>query len=135
LFLKETLKKMSDAVYKRLCEEMARRGGRYPGKDIPEFYSLVEELFTKDEAAIAALMNSRMVTAGTIAEKLKKEVRDVEAILEGMCDKSLCMCTDRDGTRFYIAVPFVPGIFEFQFARGKFTEKDKRIAQRMLSLS
>ncbi len=120
---------MSDDVYKRLCEEMARRGGRYPGRDIPEFYALAEELFTKDEAAIAALMNSRMVTAGTIAEKLGKGVREVEAILEGMCDKSLCMCADRDSARFYIAVPFVPGIFEFQFARGKFTERDKRIAK------
>jgi hypothetical protein len=34
---------MSDEVYKKLCEEMARRGGRYTGKDIPEFYALVVE--------------------------------------------------------------------------------------------
>lgn len=120
---------MSDEVYKRLCEEMARRGGRYPGKDIPEFYALVEELFTRDEAAVAALMTSRLVTAGPIAEKLGKEVQEVEAVLEGMCDKSLCMSLDKNGARFYLPVPFVPGIFEFQFARGKFSERDRRIAQ------
>ena len=70
---------MSDDVYKRLCEEMARRGGRYPGKDIPEFYSLVEELFTKDEAAIAALMNSRMITPGTIATTMSTPGRYMAA--------------------------------------------------------
>jgi Pyruvate/2-oxoacid:ferredoxin oxidoreductase delta subunit len=120
---------MSDEVYKKLCEEMARRGGRYPGKDIPEFYALVEELFTPEEAAIAMLMTSKTITAETIAPKLGKQAKDVEAVLEGMCDKSLCMSVNKDGNRFYIAVPFVPGIFEFQFARGKFTEKDRRVAR------
>ena len=120
---------MSDEVYKKLCEEMARRGGRYPGKDIPEFYALAEELFTPAEAAIAAGMTSKTITAETIAQKLGKQTKDVEDVLEGMCDKSLCMSVDKEGTRFYIAVPFVPGIFEFQFARGKFTEKDRRIAR------
>ena len=46
---------------------MARREERYPLKDISEFYALVQKLFTEDEAAIAAQMNSRMITAGTIA--------------------------------------------------------------------
>jgi hypothetical protein len=45
---------MDDDVYKKLCAEMARRGGRYPGKDIPEFYDLTKELFTPEEAAAAA---------------------------------------------------------------------------------
>jgi Pyruvate/2-oxoacid:ferredoxin oxidoreductase delta subunit len=108
---------------------MARRGGRYPGKDIPEFYELTKELFTLEEAAAAAAMTSRMASAEMIAGNIGKNMKEVEAVLEGMCDKSLCMSVDKDGTRFYIAVPFVPGIFEFQFARGKFTEKDRRIAR------
>jgi len=40
---------MNENIYKKLCEEMARRGGRYPGKDIPEFYALAEELFNKGQ--------------------------------------------------------------------------------------
>ena len=120
---------MSEDAYKKLCAEMARRGGRYPGKDIPEFYALVEELFTPDEAAVAAAMTSRVTTAATIAANLGKDVKEVEAILESMADKCLCMSMDRDGTRSYIAVPFVPGIFEFQFSRGTWTEKDRRIAR------
>ena len=38
---------MSKKVYKELLEVMKKRGGGYSGKDIPEFYELVEELFTK----------------------------------------------------------------------------------------
>ena len=60
---------MSDEGYKKLSVEMERRGGRYPGKDIPEFYDLVEELFTPEEAAIAASMTSKMSTAETIAKE------------------------------------------------------------------
>ncbi len=120
---------MSEDVYKKLCAEMARRGGRYPGKDIPEFYALTEELFTPEEAAVTAAMTSRMAAAETIAKNMGKDVKEVEAVLEGMAGKSLCLSVDKDGTRFYIAVPFVPGIFEFQFSRGTRTEKDRRIAR------
>jgi hypothetical protein len=31
--------------YKKLCQALARRGGGYPGMDIPEFYALARELF------------------------------------------------------------------------------------------
>ena len=43
---------MGEDVYQKLCETMARRGGLYPGMDIPEFYELVQELFTPEEAAV-----------------------------------------------------------------------------------
>ena len=43
---------MAKKVYHDLCEVLAKRRGRYPGKDIPEFHSLVEELFTPEEAAV-----------------------------------------------------------------------------------
>jgi len=122
---------MSEDVYKKLCAEMARRGGRYPGKDIPEFYDLAEELFTPEEAAATAAMTSRMMNAESIARNLGKDVKEVAPVLEGMADKSLCMSADKDGTRYYISVPFVPGIFEFQFSRGTWTEKDRRIARRI----
>ena len=43
---------MPAKVYQQLCEAMAKRGGEYPGMDIPEFYALVKELFTPEEAAV-----------------------------------------------------------------------------------
>ena len=122
---------MSEEAYKKLCEEMARRGGRYPGKDIPEFYVLAEELWTPEEAAVTAVMTSRISTAVKVAASMGRDVKEIEAVLEAIADKSLCMSFDEGGTRYYISVPFAPGIFEFQFSRGGWTEKDRRVARRI----
>ena len=120
---------MSDESYKKLCVEMERRGGRYPGKDIPEFYDLVRELFTPEEAATTAVMTAKPATAAMIAERLERDEREVAPILEALADKGLCLSVARDGVRFYMGVPFVPGIFEFQFLRGTSTDRDRLLAR------
>jgi hypothetical protein len=43
---------MEAQVYQELCQKMAKRGGRFPVMDIPEFYVLIKELFTPKEAAV-----------------------------------------------------------------------------------
>jgi len=43
---------MSKDVYKQLLEVMKSRRGPYAGMDIPEFYELVEALFTPQEAEV-----------------------------------------------------------------------------------
>jgi len=35
-----------------MLDVMTKRGGSYAGMDIPEFYALVQELFTPDEAEL-----------------------------------------------------------------------------------
>ena len=61
---------MAEQVYHDLCETLAKRRGRYPGKDIPEFYSLVEELFTKEEAKVYNVLAKGFHPAETIAKDL-----------------------------------------------------------------
>ncbi len=120
---------MSKEVYKQMCAAMAKRGGLYPGVDIPEFYSLVEVLFTPQEAAVNNIMPKGRFTADTIAKELHASVTDVGIILETMADKGLCFSSEQDGKRFYAASRFVPGIMEFQFLRGTTTAKDKALAR------
>lgn len=120
---------MADEVYKKLCDVMAQRGGMYPGMDIPEFYAVAEELFTPKEAAVAVVMPRRPSTAATIAQAMGGNEEQVAEVLEAMADKGLCSSFIRDGARHYAAVPFVPGIFEFQFMRGTSTERDRRLAR------
>ena len=43
---------MGQQVYKELFDVMKNRRGPYTGVDIPEFYELVEELFTPQEAEV-----------------------------------------------------------------------------------
>ena len=43
---------MEEQVYQELCQKMAKSGGRFPGMDIPEYYNLIKELFTPEEATV-----------------------------------------------------------------------------------
>jgi ferredoxin len=95
-------------VYRGLCETMGRRGGRYPGRDIPEFYEMARVLFTEEEAAVSNAMTRGFQPAGVIAEAMGRTEQEVAPILESMA---------------------VPGIFEFQFLRGTSTERDRQLAR------
>jgi len=47
---------MTTDIYKNLCNILAKRKGRYPGLDISEFYALMKELFTSEEAEVYCAM-------------------------------------------------------------------------------
>ena len=119
---------MSEKVYRELCEALAKRRGRYPGMDIPQFYALVEELFTEEEAEIYKAIPKGFHPAETIAKELGKETREVARILEGMADKGLCTAGSMGEITFYGAPALAPGILDFQFMKGTSTERDKKIA-------
>jgi Pyruvate/2-oxoacid:ferredoxin oxidoreductase delta subunit len=120
---------MAEKVYQELCEVLARRKGRYPGKDIPEFYTLVEELFTPEEAAVYNAIPKGFNPAEAIAQALNKPAEEVRRTLETMADKGTCTAGTMGGATYYSAPVFVPGIFEFQFMRGTSTERDKKLAR------
>jgi Pyruvate/2-oxoacid:ferredoxin oxidoreductase delta subunit len=120
---------MVQEVYKQMLEVMQKRRGPYTGLDIPEFYSLMEELFEPQEAAINNVMSRKPATAEEISIDMGKGREKIEPILETMADKGLCKTFRRDGVRYYQGEPFMPGIFEYQFITGRSTPKDKKIAK------
>ena len=120
---------MSKKVYKELLTVMQNRGGRYAGMDIPEFYEMVEEIFTPEEAEVNNAMPRGRETAENIAKELGKDVEETREILEAMANKGLCFTMDRDGTTFYRGAPMMPGILEFLFMKGSTTERDRKIAR------
>jgi len=97
--------------------------------DIPEFYELVEELFTPEEAEVYMAIPRGFSPASTIAENVDKSEGEVAAVLESMADKGLCTAGRLGETNLYGAPPFVPGIFEFQFMRGTSTQRDRKLAK------
>ena len=116
-------------VYRRLCEAMAKRGGEYPGMEIPEFYALAEALFTPEEAEVYLAIPRGYHPANAVAAEMDKRPEEVELVLEAMANKGLCGAGNMGDTTFYGSLPFVPGIFEFQFMRGTNTSKDKKLAR------
>jgi len=120
---------MTDAVYRKMCEILAKRGGLYPGMDIPEFYELVQALFSPNEAAVYNAIPKGFNSVGPIATAVGKSEAEIESVLEDMANKGLCNAGVMGGTTYYAAPPFVPGIFEYQFMRGTRTERDKELAK------
>ena len=120
---------MSQEVYKKLLEVMKKRGGGYAGMDIPEFFEMVEEMFTPQEAEVNNALPRNPLTAKDLAGQMGKDEAEIEAILEAMADKGLCMALTVDQTPFYQGARFMPGILEFQFMPGKTTERDRKLAR------
>jgi Pyruvate/2-oxoacid:ferredoxin oxidoreductase delta subunit len=119
---------MTEQVYKNLLEVMKSRRGGYAGMDIPEFFELVAELFTPQEAAVNNALTRKPATAADIAKALGGDEEECRITLEEMADKGLCMTFIKDGVRLYQGAPFMPGIFEYQFMPGRITARDKKIA-------
>jgi Pyruvate/2-oxoacid:ferredoxin oxidoreductase delta subunit len=120
---------MTQNVYKEMLEVMTKRGGPFTGVDIPEFYTLMEALFTPEEAGVNNVLARKPATAEEIAGRINRDEKEVAEILETMADKGLCLVFQGDGAPLYQGIPFMPGIFEFRFISGRETEQDKRIAE------
>ena len=102
---------MAEEVYKALCKIMAKRGGMFPGMDIPEFYELAAVLFTPQEAAVSNVMPHGFSTAAVIAEALGKRDEEITPVLEEMADKGLCFSDNKDGVVRYAGPPVCPRYF------------------------
>ena len=63
--------------------------------DIPEFYEMVEELFTPQEAEINNEMPKDHFTARDMAKKLGSDKLEIKEILEAMANKGLCMASEK----------------------------------------
>lgn len=119
---------MAQQVYQDLYAVMKSRRGPYIGIEIPEFYAMVEELFTPKEAEVNNVMPRKPATAAEIAAEMNRDESEIKAILETMADKGLCRTFLQGNDRFYQGEPFMPGIFEYQFMSGRDTERHRKIA-------
>src|SRR5271169_1024524 len=120
---------MVQNVYKEMFEVMKNRARGYTGLDIPEFYALVEELFTPEEAELNNVLERKPAAAQDIAGRVNRDVNEVTGILEGMADKGLCTVSKGSGVPLYQGIGFLPGMFELMFMSGRETEHDIRVAK------
>ncbi len=120
---------MPAKVYKDLLEVMIKRGGRWSGMDIPEFYDMVEELFTLEEAEVNNAFPRGPVTAIDLSKKMERDEAEIENILDTMANKGLCTAVEFDGTVFYQSARFAIGILEFQFMSGDTSARAKKLAK------
>jgi NAD-dependent dihydropyrimidine dehydrogenase PreA subunit len=120
---------MANAVYDKLAAALNARNTAVPAIKCKEYYDLVEFLFTPEEAAIFCAMPVEYATIDEIAANLgTKDMKKLASQLEVMGDKGLIHIKGTDGKKMYEALPFVPGIFEFQLMSGVVDERSKKWA-------
>jgi len=126
--MKEKGEFKTQPVYERLAEALKMRGGAAPVVRCREFYALLEELFTPEEAELNAKMPLRYISAAELATETGVNPKEVERLLENMANKALLYSQTRDGVMRYYPLPLVPGMFEMQFTTGDVSERAKRLA-------
>jgi len=119
---------MSDHKYENLRVAIQMRGGSMPAIKSPEFFALVDYLFSPEEAELAVVMPVMPASADEIAGKAGKEAATVRLQLERMADKGLVYTFDKNSLRFYSLLPLLPGVFEMQFLSGDVSERAVRLA-------
>jgi len=120
---------MAKAIYDKLAGALNARSMAVPAVPCAEYYSLVEFLFTEDEAAIVCAMPIEYARVEDIAANLGiKDLKKLTAQLETMGDKGLIHIKEENRVKLYEGLPFVPGLIEFQLMTGIIDERHKKFA-------
>jgi len=119
---------MPNHKYESLRVAIQMRGGSMPAIKTPEFFALIDYLFSPEEAELAVILPIMPASADEIADKAGKDSGTVKLQLEGMADKGLVYTFDRDNVRYYSLLPLLPGVFEMQFLSGDVSERAIKLA-------
>ncbi|MBL7208750.1 MAG: 4Fe-4S binding protein [Dehalococcoidia bacterium] len=119
---------MPEAVYEKLADKLSSIGGAMPALKCREFFDLIEELFTPEEAELAAKLPPTPVPAATFAKDIGADARRVEGLLETMADKGLVVTRERGDATYYSLMVLVPGIFEYQLMKGEVNDRARKLA-------
>ncbi|MEW6032790.1 MAG: 4Fe-4S dicluster domain-containing protein [Bacillota bacterium] len=90
---------------------------------------ILAELFSPEEAAVAARLPVFPTPLPELAERLGMESEKLKAMCESMADRGLVFAVVRDGVSFYSLLPLVPGIAEMQFMKAERTPLTMRLAR------
>ena len=119
---------MPNHKYESLRVAIQMRGGSMPAIKTPEFFALIDYLFSPEEAELAVILPIMPASADEIADKAGKDSGTVKLQLEGMADKGLVYTFDRDNVRYYSLLPLLPGVFEMLFLSGDVSERAIKLA-------
>jgi ferredoxin len=120
---------MSETLYDKLIDNLMRVGGAVPIYKCKEFTALIQELFTPEEAQLAAVLPLGMQPVEAISEQVNRPVDAIVPLLESMADKGLVFHQIRNEIPHYKLMAVLPGFFEFQFMKGGITEHDHKMAR------
>jgi ferredoxin len=120
-----------EQVYQDLAGALKKAGGAIPVIPNEEFFLLLKDLVTLEDAPLALALEQKQMTAEEVAVKAGLPVEEVRAKLEKMTNNGFLHARKNEaGDYMYSLLPLLPGIFEAQFYRGTKNERDYLIANR-----
>ncbi len=120
---------MKEDVYEKLADALMQAGGTVPVMKCDEFTALNKELFSPEEAALAAVIPPGLNPVEEIVRQTGRQREEAVSLLESMADKALVFHQKRDGRDHYKLMPVLPGFFEYQFMKGGTSDRDRRLAR------
>ncbi len=114
-------------LYARLMERMDEFPLGAPESE--RLLELLRMIFDREQAALALELPGYPVEAGEFADRLGRDLSEVEAALERMADDGLVFAREKRGKKYYSLLPLLPGIFETQFMKAEATPEKRRLAE------
>lgn len=108
---------MHKEVYQRLRSHLQKHPLGFPETESKIELKILEKLFSEEEAEMALQLTPRPETATALSNRLHKDLRRLELLLEGMANKGQILTLGEKDNRAYLLVPYVPGLWEFQVNR------------------
>jgi hypothetical protein len=95
---------------------------------LDDYLRILQEVFTPEEARIAIQLPGRPAALSELAEKIGMDEAKLSGTLERMAHRGTVFTVERHGHAEYCAIPFVPGIVEFQLMRAEGSPQEKKLA-------
>ena len=101
-------------IYEKLRDRLDTFSSGYPKTDSGIEIDILKKLFTDDEAALFLELYPFLESPENVAQRLGRDQQTVAAIMDSMAKNGLLFRQTSGAQTLYCAVPFVPGIYDFQ---------------------
>ena len=110
---------MSHVTLKNSYQTLSDRLNLFPQGAPPSelLFRILEVLFTRDEAALVALLPIKPFNVAAAAKIWKKPAAESRRILEGLASKGMLLDMDQEGEQIFVLPPPMAGFFEFSMMR------------------
>jgi len=110
---------MSHQTLKNSYQTLSDRLNRFPQGAPPSelLFRILEVLFTKDEAALVALLPIKPFNVATAARAWKKPALETRKTLEALASRGMLLDMELRGEQIFVLPPPMAGFFEFSMMR------------------
>jgi ferredoxin len=110
---------MAHATLKNSYHQLSDRLNLFPQGAPPSelLFQILEVLFTKDEAALVALLPIKPFNVAAAAKVWKKPAAESQNILENLSSRGMLLDMELNGEQIFVLPPPMAGFFEFSMMR------------------